>query len=917
MTNQTINLNFNDYLKLNNAREGEEITHTKIGDKKNKLWGGSYNIQNWQNFMTRYYKSVFENGEKNYLTEKQLPCGAICVDFDFRYEEGVPRKHTEDHIIDMIIIYIDEIKNLMEIPDDETFEVFILEKPNVNKCEDKVKDGIHMIIALQMERKYQIELRNRVIPRLKSMWDDLPITNIWTDVVDEAVVKAQANWQMIGSCKPDNQTYALTYHYEIKDSEVEPLDISKFDFETFLRMSAQYPNHKTFPYKSNCIFEPITPPDSGYTTPTQSITDSKLEDNELKRFLDHVNNIKHTYAEKYVDWFKIGNAIKGTFSEDNWFNIFKEWSLRSTRTDSDHKNPDYDVWEVYFKKDSKCGIPTLLEYSKKSGLKNYNKIEKEFLMPKEIREQGLKLLLEEANKISKKEQKQLDKQQKEREKVDKREELLNDENNLIAQNDKEASEIIYKKIKDSIKFSKKILYYKNNYRWIDDEKVIESLLRNYVMNSGIKKLDNDNKICDYVENRRCATDITKTVIDKAITNGDDDWTNKMFSSSLGKILFSNGYYDFKKSKFYYHDDEEFDNSIIFIEHIPYPYLPFKETYRNISDVNDINYKYRHYDLSVRDKIFEDPFGRSVSNYYILQLARGLAGDAMKRILFGIGDGNTGKSGITVAIKSVCGGYFGSFNGNNITVKKYANPDDAQALRWLMLLAHKRLIISNEIGQDPVNGEILKKMASGGKDDIVARGHQKNETEYKISFLPIIFANDINKIAPMDDAVVQRVRAIPYTKKYVENVTDKDNELQIDPDYDDMVSTPHFRSAFMYLLTEAYKAEMEEKAKCITEKKPYTEYEPDEIKHAIKSTFGEIVDCVEQFKEEFEITNDPEDYLPNELIQEWLLKKKIGISLTKLTRDLNKYTKKKGLTIVENKPKYEEGKTIRGWFGIKN
>jgi hypothetical protein len=926
MTNQTIGMKFSDYLGLNQTIQDEEITHTRIGNKEKSIRSGKYNIsdENWNDFMQRYYQSVFVNGEKEYLTEKQIvESGPIMIDIDLRYEVNIQkRQHTASHILDAVMLYAENIDELVEIENGKSFEVFVMEKDDVNVQEDLTKDGIHIIIGIKMHKAAQMILRNKVMKHLKNLWDDLPITNTWDDVLDKAVTKGQVNWTVYGSRKPNNQAYLMKYHYVLNKTdgnwEIEEKPLESFCTKTYFnKLSARYTGYEGYEikkeyqkeydeYVKNKESKVITPADSGYSTPTpiENITDTKLEGAELKRYLTHVKNIKSFFAENYSDWFNLGNAFKGTFGEEIWFILFKEFSLTSTR--SEDKNPDYDEWEVYFKKEPKCGKSTILKYSKKSNLKEFNRIEKEFHLPKEIQEEGLKSLMQ---SVSKKEQKELEKEQKvlkkqqeERAKLDKRDELIKDKSNLVAQNDKEACDIIYEKIKDNIKFSVKILYYKNSYRWIDDAKVIEALLRNYVMNSGIKKLDDNNKLCDYVENRRCATDIAKTVIDKAIANADDEWTSKMFTSSLGKILFSNGYYDFKNSLFYYHTNELYDNSIIFVEHIAYPFIPCID---------------EHYCRYVKNKIFITPFDFEVADYYILNLARGLAGDAMKRVLFGIGDGNTGKSGITVAIKSVCGGYFGSFNGNNITVKKNPNPDDAQALRWLMLLAHKRIIASNEIGQDPVNGEMLKKMSSGGKDDIVARGHQGNETPYKISFLPIIFANDISKITPMDDAVVNRVRAIPYTKKYVEVVKGID-EIAIDPNYDEEVETPEFRSAFMHLLIKAYDNEMKRKEKCALNQEPYMEYEPSEIKHSIKSTFGEILDSVDRFKEEFEITNDKEDYVTNDEIQEWLLKKKIGISLTKLTRDLNKYLKYTPNTSnVENKPKKEEGKTIRGWYGIKN
>ena len=66
--------NFDKFLKEHNAVKGEGFTHTRIGDQNLSIYGGSYNINenDWSSFMQLYYQHVFVNGNKEYLTEKQL-----------------------------------------------------------------------------------------------------------------------------------------------------------------------------------------------------------------------------------------------------------------------------------------------------------------------------------------------------------------------------------------------------------------------------------------------------------------------------------------------------------------------------------------------------------------------------------------------------------------------------------------------------------------------------------------------------------------------------------------------------------------------------------------------------------------------------------------------------------------------------
>ena len=191
-----------------------EITHTRIGDKK-KIYGGSYSIPREQlkRFYELYHQEVFEKGTIEYLTEKQNPEeGPILVDFDFRYENTVKkRKHTENHIIDIIDLYLHKLQQLIGFDDTKSFPVYVFEKPDVNilETENITKDGIHMIIGLNLSHKLQMVLRKYVLEEIADIWGDLPIINTWESVLDEGISMGYTNLHMIGSRKPHNQCNQL------------------------------------------------------------------------------------------------------------------------------------------------------------------------------------------------------------------------------------------------------------------------------------------------------------------------------------------------------------------------------------------------------------------------------------------------------------------------------------------------------------------------------------------------------------------------------------------------------------------------------------------------------------------------------------------------------------------------------------
>ena len=474
---------------------------------------------------------------------------------------------------------------------------------------------------------------------------------------------------------------------------------------------------------------------------------------------------------------------------------------------------------------------------------------------------------------------------------------INLDNIKICNNDGDASKIIYNEIKHNLIFSQKVLYYKQDNMWINDIAIIKPCIITYIIDSNIYKKNKHGEIIDYSNNVKSAENIYKNVINIAIKNRDNEWYNNIFTSSLGKILFNNGYYDFKISKFINTNDSLFDTSIIFTENTNYNWI-WDDNY--IFTIDELNYI-----DNIRNKIFYNPFGKEVGDYYILQLARGLAGDCMKRCIFGIGSGNTGKSLISSALKYCCGGYYGSFNGINITYNKHS-ADEAQKLRWIMLLQSKRIICSNEIQMGiNLDGNMIKKISNGGIDDIIARTHCGNETPFVIAFLPIIFANDLDNITPKaDDALNLRIRAINYKKVFVDNPTN-DYELQIDTNFNKEIKTDLCKKALMYIMMIEYKKFI---------KNGSIEYDPPDIIKAKTDILGKYESIIELFEKDFEITENLSDYIECSIIKKWL--EKTGISDSKFSRELNKYI------IINNKKNiYSHDikinkKTKRVWYGIK-
>ena len=93
----------------------------------------------------------------------------------------------------------------------------------------------------------------------------------------------------------------------------------------------------------------------------------------------------------------------------------------------------------------------------------------------------------------------------------------------------------------------------------------------------------------------------------------NDWMTQTQFSSINKLLYLNGIYDMKTGTF----NEGFDPNVVFYYKI---HRKYDETKRNNDYIKDILQRYIYNQL-----------GKNVGDYFILNIARGIAGDKMKRI----------------------------------------------------------------------------------------------------------------------------------------------------------------------------------------------------------------------------------------------------------------------------------------------
>jgi hypothetical protein len=455
--------------------------------------------------------------------------------------------------------------------------------------------------------------------------------------------------------------------------------------------------------------------------------------------------------------------------------------------------------------------------------------------------------------------------------------------------DKDASERVYKKIKNRLVFCKGQLYYKDDRSlWINCDKIIKSLICVCVANAGFVKLNAKGHEIPYTGNYSNQQNIAKCVIDLAILNRNDTWIDSWNSSSNGKILFNNGYYDFVKKSFITRESPNFDDTIIF---------------NNITGYDFHTCLDDEYLDFVEKAVFTDALGKEVGDFMKQKIARALSGEIMKEAscIFGIGSGNAGKSFIGRVLKKCAGSYIGNFNGNNLSHKKNENSDEAQALRWIKLLCDKRIIISQELGQNnKLNGEIIKKLTGG--DVLTARGHGENETDFYFQGLVLAYCNDTPNIMPYDDACAFRTRVAEYNNCFVVNPNPADPfQKQLDMTLDDESKTDKFACAFMTLLFYSYHAEQ-------------VNSKIESMINTAKQQFeGEDGNIMETLLGNYQFTGDPNHYVSSADVAE--LFKKTSFSMNKISTEIRKYCICNNIEGVCSKNKKIMKKVCKVWVGV--
>ena len=269
----------------------------------------------------------------------------LLVDIDLRFDTTIKtRQYNENHIIDLIQLYLEELKKLVHFTNEE-FNIIVFEKDDLNLQDTVTKDGIHLLFGIQLDHSIQKILRENIVIEIPAIWNDISIINSWNSVFDEGISAGYTNWQLFGSRKPGHMPYKLSKYYRCQYlDDFELNQVNDYDMERlFPQLCARYVGNPKFEIQDHITIEPVAKPklkikQIDTTAPENKTCQEELDaavECFLKKCKDEDNDddiakdtIRYYLQEIHEYTMCLPESFYGPGTYSNWIRV--GWALRRT-----------------------------------------------------------------------------------------------------------------------------------------------------------------------------------------------------------------------------------------------------------------------------------------------------------------------------------------------------------------------------------------------------------------------------------------------------------------------------------------------------------------------------------------------------------------------------------------------------------
>jgi hypothetical protein len=538
--------------------------------------------------------------------------------------------------------------------------------------------------------------------------------------------------------------------------------------------------------------------------------------------------------DKNKEYNEIGSAINYILCDKE--NEILQKALRFIRNETDHK-----ISVLMF--DGFMIEPNNInEVDKQKLIKQLNKVTKEDMIKWDIKEHNIELL-ELINEM----------------------EFIEIDSYMASDIISLTNHIIEGKLKDKIYRCNDNLYLITQEKILSNEKTINCELYKIISNNdyhfGPTEDKDGNPLPIAGKYHKTIKEIIECIKNRCPIN--NNFLKEVWSDTLGKIYFNNGYYDFDKSKFV---KGKYNKSFIKIEY-------------DYSDVIEEKYYTEVYN-KLLNPVFcvDDNLGEAkkktqteLLNHFLYKISRIMAGKIEDKewiLLEGMRD--CGKGAICDLLKNSFEGYVKATNSGNF-VYKASTTDSAKSQSWMIDYEFIRAAIASETSAITHDGSIIKKFSSGG-DWIEARKNTKDEREFKMQCGLILCCNDLPKIEPKD--ALEKCVEYQLKAKFINDEFPESEKIEGFSYYkkdDEFKASFSCRKEIILAFTNII-------IKAFNNKQKY----PEELKK-INDSNKEESDYTRLFNL-FEITNDKKDIIFNKKLEDILKLNKIPFSVKK-TRPL--------------------------------
>lgn len=435
---------------------------------------------------------------------------------------------------------------------------------------------------------------------------------------------------------------------------------------------------------------------------------------------------------------------------------------------------------------------------------------------------------------------------------------------IIVQNDKEAGVAFYAQVKDIVVLSDGVRYVKIDHAWIPDSSRTnasrqETALLVAAHASNISYQKEDKYVPVYTSLAGA-----KTMVEELWLNVPNDpaFTEKLSLSTVNKMCFQNGVYDFITKRFLTWSEVGPDVCASIL---------IKDNFRPAMEE----------DVRKAREMLSSCLGEERVDDFLRYYARRLAGcytDKGWAVTTGFRD--SGKGVIAAAFEASFNSYIGTINAETLLCERVGNGDAAKKLSWAVGVKDLRVVFSQELklqedekSKSKLDGNIIKKFSSGG-DKISARTNFKDEMTFY--FIPniTIMCNDLPAVSPKDAEETRTIFRCPYkyfSQEKIDEMREKGCNMEFtrlaDPMIKQAVKTQPFVDGLRRLIFDSYRP---------------TPYVPsDAIKADNKMFQDDENDEFELINEAFEFTGNAHDIITLSLLRDWISGNNLNMTVKKL------------------------------------